>query len=459
MDEQSAALDRAHRRALEWLSSLEDRPVPPQASVEQVTQTLGTTLPEGPTDPAEVVDLLAEACDPGLTAIPSGRFFGFVIGGTHPAALATDWLVSAWDQNSGLRRLTPAHSAVEDVASAWVLDLVGLPSESAVGFVTGGTMANFTCLAAGRDAVLRRAGWDVAQQGLNGGPRVRVLVGAERHDTVDLALRYLGLGAPEPVAADEQGRLRADALRSALEDGSDEPTIVVLQAGNVHSGGFDPFREAIAAAHAHGAWVHVDGAFGLWAAASPSYRHLVAGLEDADSWSTDAHKTLNVPYDCGIAIVRDVAALRAAMGMHGAYLMHDEKGEPLDKVPEISRRGRAFTVWAVLRSLGRSGVSDLVDRLCRHAAAFAEGLRNIPGTTVLNDVVFTQVCVSFGDDARTQEVVRRVLEDGTAWMSGSTWHDRSVLRISVSNWSTTDEDVARSLEAVGRVVTALSQPV
>ena len=459
MDEQNAALDRAHRRALEWLASLDDRPVPPQASVEQVTQALGTTLPEGPTDPAGVVDLLAEACDPGLTAIPSGRFFGFVIGGTHPAALATDWLVSAWDQNSGLRRLTPAHSAVEDVASAWVLDLVGLPSESAVGFVTGGTMANFTCLAAGRDAVLRRAGWDVAQQGLNGGPRVRVLVGAERHDTVDLALRYLGLGAPEPVAADEQGRLRADALRSALEDGGDEPTIVVLQAGNVHSGGFDPFREAIAAAHAHGAWVHVDGAFGLWAAASPSYRHLVAGIEDADSWSTDAHKTLNVPYDCGIAIVRDVAALRAAMGMHGAYLIHDEKGEPLDKVPEISRRGRAFTVWAVLRSLGRSGVSDLVDRLCRHAASFAEGLRNIPGTTVLNDVVFTQVCVSFGDDARTQEVVRRVLEDGTAWMSGSTWHDRSVLRISVSNWSTTDEDVARSLEAGGKVVTALTQPV
>jgi len=219
MDEQNAALDRAHRLALEWLASLDDRPVPPQASVEQVTQALGTTLPEGPTDPAEVVDLLAGACDPGLTAIPSGRFFGFVIGGTHPAALAADWLVSAWDQNSGLRRLTPAHSAVEDVASAWVLDLLGLPSESAVGFVTGGTMANFTCLAAGRDSVLRRAGWDVAQQGLNGGPRVRVLVGEERHDTVDLALRYLGLGAPEPVAADDQGRLRADALRSPLETG------------------------------------------------------------------------------------------------------------------------------------------------------------------------------------------------------------------------------------------------
>jgi len=459
MDEQNAALDRAHRRALEWLSSLGDRPVPPQASIEEVTQALGTTLPENPTSAAEVVDLLAEACDPGLTAIPSGRFFGFVMGGTHPAALAADWLVTAWDQNSGLRLVTPAHSAVEDVAGAWLLDLLGLPSESAVGFVTGGTMANFTGLAAGRDSVLRRAGWDVAQQGLNGGPRVRVLVGAERHDTVDLALRYLGLGAPEQVAADDQGRLRADALRSALEGGGDEPTIVVLQAGNVHSGGFDPFAEAIAAAHDHGAWVHVDGAFGLWAGASPSYRHLVAGVEDADSWSTDAHKTLNVPYDCGIAIVRDAATLRAAMGMHGAYLIHDEMGEPFDKVPEISRRGRAFTVWAVLRSLGRSGVTDLVDRLCRHATALADGLRAMPGATVLNDVDFTQVCVSFGDDERTKEVVRRVLEDGTAWMSGSTWHDRSVLRISVSNWSTTDEDVERSLDAVGRVVASLAQPV
>ena len=455
MDQHFAALDRAHQHALDWLSSLEHRPVPPQASIDQVTRALGAALPDEGSDPAEVIDLLAGACDPGLTAMGSGRFFGFVIGGTHPAALAADWLVSAWDQNCGLRQVTPAHSAVEDVTSAWLLDLLGLPDESAVGFVTGATMANFTGLAAGRDAVLRRAGWDVAQRGLNGGPRVRVIVGAERHDTVDLSLRYLGLGLPETVQVDEQGRLRADALQSALSSGTGEPTIVVLQAGNVHSGAFDPFTEAITAAHDHGAWVHVDGAFGLWAAASPSYRRLVAGFEAADSWATDAHKTLNVPYDTGLVIVRDAAALRAAMGMHGAYLIHDELGEPFDKVPELSRRGRAFPVWAVLRSLGRSGVAELVERLCRHASTFAAGLGEIEGATLLNDVVFTQVCATFGSDSRTQEVVRRLLADGTAWMTGSTWHDQSVLRISVSNWSTTENDVERSLDAVRKAVVGL----
>ena len=455
MDRHLASLDRAHRRALDWLSSLEHRPVPPQASIDQVVQALGSALPSGGSDAAEVVDLLAEACDPGLTAMPSGRFFGFVIGGTHPAALAADWLVSAWDQNCGLRRVTPAHSAVEDVTGAWLLDLLGLPSGSAVGFVTGGTMANFTGLAAGRDAVLRRVGWDVVRRGLNGGPRIRVLVGAERHETVDLALRYLGLGSPEPVQVDEQGRLRADVLQSALAEGSEEPTIVVLQAGNVHSGAFDPFTDATTAAHAHGAWVHVDGAFGLWAAASPSYRRLVVGHEQADSWATDAHKTLNVPYDCGLAIVRDAAALRAAMGMHGAYLIHDEFGEPFDKVPELSRRGRAFPVWAVLRSLGRSGVAELVERLCQHASTFAAGLDGIAGAVVLNDVEFTQVCATFGTDQRTEEVVRRLLADGTTWMTGSRWHDRSVLRISVSNWSTIEDDVQRSLDSVRKAVIGL----
>ena len=448
MDQHSAALDAAHRHASQWLSSLGRRPVPPQAGIEQVVEALGTTLPDGGTAPAAVVDLLAEACDPGLTAMPSGRFFGFVIGGTHPAALAADWLVSAWDQNCGLRRLTPAHSAVEDVTAAWLLDLLGLPDDSAVGFTTGATMANFTALAAARDAVLRRAGWDVAEHGLSGGPRVRVLVGAERHDTVDLALRYLGLGLPEVVRVDEQGRLRADALAAALAGCPDGPTVVVLQAGNVHSGASDPFPEAVAAAHAAGAWVHVDGAFGLWAAASPAYRHLVAGVEAADSWTTDAHKTLNVPYDTGLAVVRDPSAVRAAMGMQGAYLILDEFGEPFDKVPELSRRGRAFPVWAVLRSLGRSGVAELVERLCRHASAFAAGMARVEGAEVLNEVGFTQVCVAFGDDGRTDEVVRRLLEDGTTWMSGSTWHGRQVLRISVSNWSTTDDDVRRSLEAV-----------
>ena len=446
------ALDHAHQHALAWLSSLRDRSVPPQASIDDVVQALGTDLPEQGSDPADVVDLLAKACEAGLTGMPSGRFFGFVIGGTHPAALAADWLVSAWDQNSGLRRVTPAHSAVEDVTSAWLVDLLGLPSGSAVGFVTGATMANFTGLAAGRDAVLRRAGWDVAGRGLHGAPRVRVLVGAERHDTVDLALRYLGLGAPHAVPVDEQGRLRADALHEALAGTPAGPTVVVLQAGNVHSGAFDPFPDAMAAAREHGAWVHVDGAFGLWAGATPSHRHLVAGIDGADSWATDAHKTLNVPYDSGLAVVRDPAAVRASMGMHGAYLVHDEAGEPFDKVPEISRRGRAFPVWAVLRSLGRSGVAELVDQLCHHATAFAEGLRTIPTAEVLNDVVFTQVCAAFGSDERTQEVGRRLLADGTAWMTGSTWHGRSVLRISVSNWSTTSSDVERSLEAVRRAV-------
>jgi glutamate/tyrosine decarboxylase-like PLP-dependent enzyme len=277
-----------------------------------------------------------------------------------------------------------------------------------------------------------------------------VLVGDERHDTVDLALRYLGLGRPETVPADDQGRIRADLLASALASSPDEPTIVALQAGNVHSGGFDPFPEAIAAAHAHGAWVHVDGAFGLWAAASARFRPLVAGMADADSWATDAHKTLNVPYDSGLVIVRDPAAVRAAMGMHGDYLLLDEAGEPFDKVPELSRRGRAFTVWAALKSLGRAGVEDLVDRLCRHARALADGLRTIDGAEVLNDVVFTQVCASFGSDERTQAVVERMLADGTAWMTGSRWRGRAVLRISVSNWATDEADVARSIDALRR---------
>ena len=451
MTDHEAALERAHAHARTWLASLDERAVPASASIDEVVARLGTALPEGPEDAVDVIDLLAQACEPGLTAMPSGRFFGFVIGGTHPAALAADWLTSAWDQNSGLRLVTPAHSAVEDVTESWLVDVLGLPAGSAVGFVTGGTMANFTGLAAGRDEVLRRAGWDVSAAGLAGSPGVRVLVGAERHDTVDLALRYLGLGGPEPVAADVEGRLDVDALRAALDGGDDRPTIVVLQAGNVHSGAFDRFAEAIPLAHEHGAWVHVDGAFGLFAAASPARRHLVAGFELADSWATDAHKTLNVPYDCGLAIVRDRSALRAAMGMHGDYLILDAAGEPFDKVPELSRRGRALPVWAVLRSLGRSGLADLVDRFCTHATALAEGIGGIDGAEVLNDVVFTQVCATFGDDERTREVVQGMLDDGTAWMTGSRWRGRAVLRVSVSNWSTSEADVERSLTALRAV--------
>lgn len=450
--DRTAALERAHAHALAWLDSLGDRPVPPRLGVDAMAARLDRELPDGPTDAAAVVDELVAACDPGLTAMPGGRFFGFVIGGTHPAALAADWLVSAWDQNSGLRTLTPAHSAVEDLAEEWLVDLLGLPPGSAVGFVTGGTMANFTCLAAGRDEVLRRHGWDVAERGLAGSPGVRVVVGAERHDTIDLSLRYLGLGAPEPVAVDDQGRLDPSALADALSGADGRPTLVALQAGNVHSGAFDPFEEAIGIAHEAGAWVHVDGAFGLFAAASPARRHLVAGHDRADSWATDAHKTLNVPYDCGLAIVRDRAALKAAMGMHGDYLIHDAAGEPLDKVPEISRRGRAFPVWAVLRALGRSGVAAMVDRFCDHAAAFAAGIAELEEGEVLNDVDFTQVCAALGDDDRTRSVVEAMLADGTAWMTGSRWHDRAVLRVSVSNWSTSAGDVEASLDALRRAV-------
>jgi glutamate/tyrosine decarboxylase-like PLP-dependent enzyme len=457
LDAYDEALRRADSHAREWLGSLKHRPVPPRASIDELAKVLGGPLPDGATDPAEVIDLLATGAEPGLTAMPSGRFFGFVIGGTHPAGLAADWLVSAWDQNSGLRQVTPAHTAIEDAAAAWLLDLLGLPTEAAVGFVTGATMANFTGLAAGRHAVLARQGWDVEHDGLTGAPRVRTFAGAERHETVDLALRYLGLGAPELVAVDKQGRIRVDALAEALEAGTG-PAIVCLQAGNIHSGDFDPFTEAIALARAHGAWVHVDGAFGLWAGASPQLRHLVAGYEGADSWATDAHKTLNVPYDCGVVIVRDPAMIRSAMTMHGDYLLADEQhGDPHERVPELSRRGRAFTVWAVLRSLGRSGVADLVDGLVSHARALAEGVRGIDGGEVLNDVTFTQVCTAFGSDDRTRAVTQALMNDGTAWMTGSRWRGRDVLRISVSNWSTDDADVEASLGALRKAAaTALA---
>jgi glutamate/tyrosine decarboxylase-like PLP-dependent enzyme len=443
--ERDAGLDRAVSHARAWLGSLDERKVPPGSTADEIVTKLGE-LPDGPGDPADTIDLLANACESGLTAMPAGRFFGFVIGGTHPAALAADWLTSAWDQNSAMRASTPAAGAVDEVAGSWLLDLLGLPEDSAVGFVTGATMSLFTCLAAARDEVLRRAGWDVTTAGLPGAPPLRVLVGRERHDTVDLALRYLGLGAPTAVAADDRGRIDPAALAEELSRGSG-PTIVVLQAGNVHSGDFDPFVEAIAVARDHGAWVHVDGAFGLFAAATRTHRHLTAGYELADSWTTDAHKTLNVPYDCGIAIVRDRAALRAAMGVHGDYLLQADQGDPLDSVPEMSRRGRAFGVWAVLHSLGRSGVAAMVEDFCRHAAALADGVREMGGE-VLNDVVFTQVCAAFGSDERTRAVVDAMLADGTAWMTGSRWHDRAVLRISVSNWSTTDDDVRRSLDAL-----------
>ena len=455
-EEYDAALARAVDHARSWLGTVGARPVGPSASADELAGVVGGALSRTGQSPAEVVDLLAKSAEPGLMAIGSGRFFGWVMGGTLPAALAADWLVSAWDQNTGTRYATPAAAAVEEAAASWLLDLLGLPASADVGFVTGATMANFTGLAAARQSVLSRAGWDLDTHGLAGAPRVRVLVGEQRHDTVDLVLRYLGLGSPTVVPADGQGRIRPDELAGALAQAPrDQPTIVCLQAGNVHSGAFDPFAEAIELAHRHGAWVHVDGAFGLWAAASPALHPLVDGMAGADSWGTDAHKTLNVPYDCGIAIVADRSAVRGALGMHASYLIEDPTG-PGDaylKVPELSRRARGIPVWAALRSLGSEGVTELVERLCAHARALAEGIAKIDGAQILNDVVYTQVCVAFGDDERTRAVTARLIADGTAWMSGSRWAGRDVLRISVSNWSTDDEDVRRSIDAVRRAMT------
>jgi glutamate/tyrosine decarboxylase-like PLP-dependent enzyme len=453
-DRYRSTLDRAVAHAMRWLETLPDRAIPPSADADAVLAELGGPLPDGPADPASVIDALAEAVEPGLMAMGSGRFFGWVIGGTLPAALGADWLTSTWDQNSGMRFATPGTVAAEEAAATWVLDLLELPSTADVGFVTGATMANFTGLAAGRQQVLDDAGWDLDQLGLTGAPRVRVLVGAERHVTVDLALRYLGLGTPQVVPADDQGRIRLDELGKALESG-EGPAIVCLQAGNLHSGAFDPLVEACALARQHEAWIHVDGAFGLWAAASPALRHLVNGHAGADSWATDAHKTLNVPYDCGIVAVAHPTALRKAMGSQASYLVPSEgAADPLEKVPELSRRARGVPVWAALRSLGRSGVADLVDRLADNASAIAAGIAKVDGAHILNDVVFTQVCAGFGTDDRTREVTARLLADGTAWMSGSRWQNRDVLRVSVSNWSTDEDDVAASVAAVRRAAAA-----
>jgi glutamate/tyrosine decarboxylase-like PLP-dependent enzyme len=451
------ALDRARAHTDDWLTTLPDRKVPPRAGIEDILKAFGTDLPDGPTDPAEVVDLLAETIEPGLMAMPSGRFFGWVIGGTLPAALAADWLVSAWDQNTGMRFATPGTTGVEEIAGTWVLDLLGLPASADVAFVTGGTMANYAGLAAGRQYVLNQEGWNLDRDGLTGAPKVHVLVGEDRHSTIDLTLRYLGLGAPTPVRADDQGRIDVDELAKAL-DRVDGPTIVALQAGNLHSGSFDPMAEAIKVAHLHGAWVHVDGAFGLWAAASPTLRPLLAGFEHADSWSTDAHKTLNTPYDCGIVVCANPHALRGAFGVQASYFQDFAAndvalpGDPFIKVPELSRRARGVPVWAAIRSLGRSGVTELVERLVANAKAIAEGFGTIEGAEVLHDVVFTQVCVSFGSDARTAAVTEALLREGTAWMSGSRWRDRAVLRVSVSNWSTDEQDVEASIAAVRRAV-------
>jgi glutamate/tyrosine decarboxylase-like PLP-dependent enzyme len=439
-----------------FLSTLDERPVRVTPDVDALRDKLGGPLPDGPSEPDEVIDRLIDAAETGVVAIPSGRYFGFVIGGALPVALAADWLTSTWDQNAGLYVGGPTASVVEEIAGAWIADLLGLPATASVGFVTGCQMAHVTALAAARHEMLRRAGWDLAREGLQGGPRLRVVVGAERHVTVDRALRFLGIGSSQivPLEADGQGRMRTDLLAETLS-ADDAPTIVCAQSGNVNTGAFDPLPEIADAAQAAGAWLHLDGAFGLWAGASRSLRHLTQGAERADSWATDAHKWLNVPYDSGLVFCAHPEAHRAAMTVQAGYLIQAERGAERDQVdwtPEFSRRARGFTVYAALRSLGRSGVAEVVERCCAHARRFAERLDAEDGVEVLNDVVLNQVLVRFADDDEvTRAVVRAVQEDGTCWLSGTTWQGRAAMRISVSNWRTTEDDVGRSVDAILRL--------
>jgi len=449
-------LRRAMELSEEYLDSLAERPVGPRAGLPELRQALGGPLPEAGVDPTEVIEALARGAEPGLMASAGPRFFGFVIGGSVPAALAADWLASAWDQNGALHIASPAAATVEDVAAGWVLDLLGLPSTASVGLVTGCQMANFTCLASARHAVLERAGWDVEKDGLQGAPPIDVVIGEEAHATILSALRMLGLGAGRArrVPVDGQGRMQVAALRETLASLTG-PTIVCAQAGNVNTGAFDPIHSIADAVRDKEAWLHVDGAFGLWAAASPARRHLVQGHTRADSWATDAHKWLNVPYDSGLAIVAHPQAHGAAMAKRAAYLLRgDGLRDNHDYTPESSRRARGFALWAALRSLGRNGVADLVERSCAIASRIATRLAADPGVRILNEVALNQVLLRFepegvkDPDALTKAVMARVQREGVCWASGSRWHGMDVMRISVSNWSTSEGDADRSAAAI-----------
>ena len=444
-------LGRVREHAEDYLTGLPGRRVPSVMRHPEDVTGLGGDLPDGPTDPVDVLDLLVAGASDGITATGSGRFFGFVIGGALPAAVAADMLTTVWDQNAAMRALTPAACAAEDAVERWSLDLLGLPATAVVGLVPGGMSANFTCLAAARGEVLERVGWDVNTAGLHGAPRVHVLATADRHETVDRALRLLGLGRPAPVGVDEHGRMRPDAHAAALAEVPEgAPLVVSMYAGHINTGAYDPFEDLVPMVRARGGWVHVDGAIGLWAGASERLRHLVAGADAADSWATDAHKTLNVPYDCGLAVLADPRTVRSVMSMHADYLITDDASplEPWARTPEWSRRARGFGTWAALRSLGRGGVGAMVDRLHDNARAMAEGLDGIDGMTVVNRVWSTQVCARLGTDEQTQALVDLILADGRTWISGSRWHGRAVIRVSMSNWRTDAEDVAVALDVV-----------
>lgn len=447
-------LATAAAAALRYVDELPGREVGATATAADMHRILGGPLPAGPGRPEDTLALLQNAADAGGVVASSGaRYFGYVIGGTLPAALATDWLVSAWDQSSGIFGLGPAAATAEHIAGQWLVDLLGLPPGTSAGFPTGCTMGHLTALAAARHHLLAEAGWDVEHDGLQGAPKITVVAGAKHHITIRLALRYLGVGtaAIRTVSADDQGRMVTDTLAEVLA-GCPGPTIVCAQVGEVNSGCVDPVGEIADIAHRYGAWVHVDGAFGLWAAASPRLRHLVAGVERADSWASDAHKWLNVPYDCGLVFVSRPEAHRAAMlDAWAPYLPPGaaEERDPIEWVPELSRRARSLPVWAALRTLGRAGVADLIERCCAHAHTFADRLAELPGVEILNDVVLNQVLVRFGDDdSATQKVITRLQEGGECWFGGSIWRGVAVMRISVASWRTTGDDVTRAIEAI-----------
>jgi glutamate/tyrosine decarboxylase-like PLP-dependent enzyme len=434
-------------RAARYLAGLADRSVAPLPEQVAGLKALAEPLPQVPADPAEVLALLDDIGSPATVATAGGRYFGFVIGGTLPAALAANWLAGAWDQNAALQVMSPVAAKLEEVVLEWILDLLGLPSGSGAGFVTGTTMANFTALAAARTALLHGAGWNVEEDGLFSAPPLQVVVGEEVHVSLLKALSMLGLGRSRVtrVSADNQGRMRPEAL-PALDD----RTVVCVQAGNVNSGAFDPAAEICARAKEKRSWVHVDGAFGYWAAASQEYAPLLSGFGAADSWAIDCHKWLNVPYDSAVAIVRTPDHLKTAMAMSAAYLAPGAGREPWQFAPEASRRARGVELWAAMRSLGRRGLSDLIERNCRQARLFADLLREA-GFRILNDVVLNQVLVSFGSDEDTRRVITGVQNDGTCWCGGTQWHRQAAMRISVSSWATTDDDVERSVAAMTRI--------
>jgi glutamate/tyrosine decarboxylase-like PLP-dependent enzyme len=438
-------------RAARYVTEIGNRRVAPLPEDLRRLEALGGPLPLLPSDPAAVLALLDDIGSPATVATAGGRYFGFVIGGALPAALAANWLAGAWDQNTSLRVMSPVTAKMEEIVMSWMLDLLALPSGSGVGFVTGTTMANFSCLAAARTALLKQAGWNVEEDGLFGAPPIRVMVGEEVHISVLKALSLLGLGRSRltRVPVDSQGRMRPEALPPL-----DDRTVVCLQAGNVNTGAFDPAGEICARAHEAGAWVHVDGAFGLWAAVSPRYAPLLNGAGEADSWAIDCHKWLNVPYDSGIAVVREPQHLRTAMTLSAAYLPASEFREPSRYSPEGSRRARSVELWAAIRSLGRSGLREMIERNCRAAQVFAENLRKA-GFTILNDVVLNQVLVSFGTPEETRRIIAEIQSDGTCWCGGTQWQGHTAMRISVSCWATTDEDVERSVEAIVRIANAV----